>query len=136
MEDMYLIKLCKELHEKTSRELPISNKPIGYWIQKDGEWAIEYSLDGMPEDVEAIPLYDLEFLMEKLPLESKIGKTYDKNDPRPYFAYIEPDEDFVQESDTALKAVLLLLLALTRADDHSRKMGFNNRYLPTYSSIQ
>lgn len=112
-----LFELCKQVYEATGWRLPIDERPVEYWVQHDDEWDLEYGVVGMPVDGGVVPLYTSDYLLEKLPATVK----NDFDGGNDYIILYKKGKSWCadymgqfkrQKSDTPLKALLKLCLAL------------------------
>lgn len=119
-----LFELCKEVSEKTGWKLPISERPVEYWVQHDDELDLEYGIAGMPVDGGITPLYTSDDLLEKLPQDlvndnevhpfTLYRGKYSKQWLAGYEGYFGGQND---PSETPLKALLKLTIALSEAGE-------------------
>ena len=112
-----LFELCREVYRLTCWRVPISERPVEYWVQHDDEWVLEYGTVGMPVvDGGVVPLYTSDYLLEKLlPITSIQLKRKANGDIRLFYFPEKPDYA-TYDYDTPLKCLLALTIALSEAE--------------------
>ena len=123
MQDQELFELCKEVYRRTGWRLPISERPVEYWVQHDDEWDLEYGVAGLPVDGGIIPLYTSDYLLDMLPKKLPHHNHYDyltvwadsDTDWNAAYELNDDCENFDFAGDTPLEALLHLVIALDDA---------------------
>lgn len=125
--DTELKDLCAAVYGLTGWRLPVSERPVEYWVQHDDDWDLEYGIAGMPVDGGIIPLYNSDYLLEKLKeCELTVILRWNRDMKRTIAmqqwngkwcvgTFDMPQGDY-PIADTALKALLKLTLALHEAN--------------------
>jgi len=123
--DQELFELCKQVYEKTGWKDTLQciwNEQVSMPDKSVVDYGIESSYKGYS------PLYTSDYLLEKLPAEIDKKLLVITNGDRPHVGYAERDnygnyslDEFfyknAQYSDTTLKALLKLTLALSEAGE-------------------
>ena len=116
LKDTNQVELCKEVYEKTG------------WIVGDESWDWHTTIDAKLDSMFIAPKYYTDYLLEKLP--PVVQDSYDKKfrhiqmwingDGEAIACYVEPYDKYfrgayIAESDSMLKALLKLTIALSEA---------------------